>query len=177
MRGAVYYARTDGSFIRRAAHPVLTPNGVGLSPDGRTLYVTRDRDQPLLVLSRHAVPGNSGTSPGRRPTAAAWCMASRAFSALIRWRSRRAATSAWPPWCAAASAFSRRPDELLGVPRGAGRLLHQHLLWRGGPADSLHHSLGPRATFCGAVASTGPAARGLSTRHDNRRGEVSMNIR
>ena len=27
LRGAVYYARTDGSFIRRAAHPVLTPNG------------------------------------------------------------------------------------------------------------------------------------------------------
>jgi gluconolactonase len=40
VRGAVYYARTDGSFIRRAAHPFLTPNGVGLSPDGATLYVS-----------------------------------------------------------------------------------------------------------------------------------------
>ncbi len=40
VRGAVYYARADGSFIRRAAHPFLTPNGVGLSPDGRTLYVS-----------------------------------------------------------------------------------------------------------------------------------------
>ncbi|MGE3301715.1 MAG: SMP-30/gluconolactonase/LRE family protein [Hyphomonadaceae bacterium] len=38
-RGAIYYARTDGSFIRRAAFPLLTPNGVGLSPDGATLYV------------------------------------------------------------------------------------------------------------------------------------------
>jgi gluconolactonase len=39
-RGAVYYARVDGSFIKEAAFPVITPNGVGLSPDGGTLYVT-----------------------------------------------------------------------------------------------------------------------------------------
>ena len=47
MRGAIYYARTDGSFIRRAAHPVLTPNGVGLSPDGRTLYVSETETSRL----------------------------------------------------------------------------------------------------------------------------------
>jgi gluconolactonase len=39
-RGAVYYARTDGSMIREAIFPIMTPNGVGLSPDGRTLYVS-----------------------------------------------------------------------------------------------------------------------------------------
>jgi gluconolactonase len=39
MHGAIYYARTDGSSIVRAAFPLLTPNGIGLSPDGRTLYV------------------------------------------------------------------------------------------------------------------------------------------
>jgi gluconolactonase len=47
LRGAVYYARTDGKSIRRAAHPVLTPNGVGLSPDGRTLYVTETETSRL----------------------------------------------------------------------------------------------------------------------------------
>jgi gluconolactonase len=47
LRGAVYYARIDGSFIRRAAHPVLTPNGVGLSPDGRTLYVSETETSRL----------------------------------------------------------------------------------------------------------------------------------
>ena len=47
MRGAVYYARMDGSFIRRAAHPVLTPNGIGLSPDGRTLYVAETETSRL----------------------------------------------------------------------------------------------------------------------------------
>lgn len=47
LRGAVYYARTDKRFIRRAAHPVLTPNGVGLSPDGRTLYVSETETSRL----------------------------------------------------------------------------------------------------------------------------------
>jgi gluconolactonase len=47
MRGAVYYARTDGRFIRRAAHPLLTPNGVGLSPDGSTLYVSETETSRL----------------------------------------------------------------------------------------------------------------------------------
>jgi gluconolactonase len=38
-RGAVYYAKADGSMIREAIFPLERPNGVGLSPDGRTLYV------------------------------------------------------------------------------------------------------------------------------------------
>lgn len=37
--GGVYWARADGSEIREVIHPVLSPNGIGLSPDGRTLYV------------------------------------------------------------------------------------------------------------------------------------------
>jgi gluconolactonase len=47
MHGAVYYARTDGSFIRRAAFPSLTPNGIGLSPDGKTLYVAETETSRL----------------------------------------------------------------------------------------------------------------------------------
>ena len=39
-RGALYYAAADGSFIREAAFPLITANGVGLSPDGSTLYAT-----------------------------------------------------------------------------------------------------------------------------------------
>jgi gluconolactonase len=38
-RGAVYYAKADGSAIREAIFPLERPNGIGLSPDGRTLYV------------------------------------------------------------------------------------------------------------------------------------------
>lgn len=51
MRGAVYYARADGSQIRRVAHPVLTPNGIGLSPDGRTLYVAETETSRLWAYS------------------------------------------------------------------------------------------------------------------------------
>jgi len=47
MNGGVFYARTDGSFIRRAAYPFLTPNGIGLSPDGRTLYVAETETSRL----------------------------------------------------------------------------------------------------------------------------------
>jgi gluconolactonase len=37
--GAVYYARTDGSLITEIAYPLIGPNGIGLSPDGKLLYV------------------------------------------------------------------------------------------------------------------------------------------
>lgn len=37
-RGGVYYARPDGSSITEAVFPLDGPNGVGLSPDGKTLY-------------------------------------------------------------------------------------------------------------------------------------------
>lgn len=37
-RGAVFYAREDGSEIREVVFPLITPNGVALSPDGKTLY-------------------------------------------------------------------------------------------------------------------------------------------
>lgn len=38
-RGAVFYARVDGSFIKQVIFPLEGPNGIGLSPDDRTLYV------------------------------------------------------------------------------------------------------------------------------------------
>lgn len=39
-RGAVFHAKSDGSQITEAAFPCITPNGVGLSPDERTLYAS-----------------------------------------------------------------------------------------------------------------------------------------
>ena len=38
-RGFVYWARSDGSEIREVTGAMMTPNGIGLSPDGQTLYV------------------------------------------------------------------------------------------------------------------------------------------
>ena len=38
-RTGVLYAQADGSSIREAIFPMDSPNGIGLSPDGRRLYV------------------------------------------------------------------------------------------------------------------------------------------
>lgn len=35
----IFYAKADGSAIEEVVHPMRGPNGIGLSPDGRTLYV------------------------------------------------------------------------------------------------------------------------------------------
>jgi gluconolactonase len=37
--GGVYWAKPDGSQIKEVVFPFLTPNGIGLSPDEKTLYV------------------------------------------------------------------------------------------------------------------------------------------
>jgi gluconolactonase len=37
--GGLYYALPDGSRIVEVAYPILSPNGCGLSPDGKVLYV------------------------------------------------------------------------------------------------------------------------------------------
>ena len=36
--GGIYHAMADGSRIVRARHEQISPNGIGLSPDGKTLY-------------------------------------------------------------------------------------------------------------------------------------------
>jgi gluconolactonase len=48
--GSVYYARADGSMIREAVTGLMTPNGIGLSPDGGTLYVAETLTRRLLAF-------------------------------------------------------------------------------------------------------------------------------
>jgi gluconolactonase len=48
---AIYYARPDGSSIVEVARPLLTPNGIGLSPDERILYVAETHTRRLLAFS------------------------------------------------------------------------------------------------------------------------------
>src|SRR3990167_5042344 len=38
-RGGLYYAKIDGSMIKEVVFPITSPNGVGLSPDEKTVYV------------------------------------------------------------------------------------------------------------------------------------------
>lgn len=37
-QGSICYARADGSHVQEVVFPISRPNGIGLSPDGRTLY-------------------------------------------------------------------------------------------------------------------------------------------
>ena len=46
-RGSVCYAKMDGSFIQEIIFPIHKPNGVGLSPDGKTLYVAETESARL----------------------------------------------------------------------------------------------------------------------------------
>jgi gluconolactonase len=48
--GVIYYALADGSKIIEVAAPALTPNGIGLSPDGRVLYVAETEPARLWAF-------------------------------------------------------------------------------------------------------------------------------
>jgi gluconolactonase len=64
--GGVYYATADGSRIVELAYPVLTPNGVGLSPDQRTLYVAETETARLWAFDLEA-PGVARKHPYPSP--------------------------------------------------------------------------------------------------------------
>ena len=49
-RGAVYYAKADGSLIKAVAYPTITPNGCALSPDGKTLYFAETESARLWAM-------------------------------------------------------------------------------------------------------------------------------
>ncbi len=52
----VYYARPDGSKVIALAYPMLSANGCGLSPDGKTLYVADTEGARLWAFEVQA-PG------------------------------------------------------------------------------------------------------------------------
>jgi gluconolactonase len=49
-RGAVYWAKADGSEIKQVIQPLMTPNGIGLSPDEKTLYVAETEAARLYAF-------------------------------------------------------------------------------------------------------------------------------
>lgn len=55
-RGAIYYAKADGSLIREVRFPCTMPNGVGLSPDGKLLYYAESSTSRLMAVPVRA-PG------------------------------------------------------------------------------------------------------------------------
>jgi gluconolactonase len=67
--GAVYYAKPDGSKIIRARHGLISPNGIGLSPDERKVYMADCMVGKLIEFDLTApgvmAPQSSPLSPGR----------------------------------------------------------------------------------------------------------------
>ncbi len=68
MNGGLYYALADGSRIVEIAYPMVSPNGVGLSPDGSAVYVAETETGRLWafdlespgVARRHPFPSPHG---------------------------------------------------------------------------------------------------------------------
>jgi gluconolactonase len=65
-RGAVYYAKADGSAIVEVAFPMVTPNGIGLAPDEKTLYVAETEPARLWAFDILA-PGVAKKDPWPSP--------------------------------------------------------------------------------------------------------------
>ncbi len=73
-RGAIYYAKPDGSHIEQMVFPIETPNGIGLSPDENTIYVAETQGGRLwgfdiespgkLKPPAQALPSAFVASPG-----------------------------------------------------------------------------------------------------------------
>jgi gluconolactonase len=72
-RGSVCYGKLDGSLVRELIFPISKPNGIGLSPDGRTLYVAETETARLWawdlqgpgVLARPAVVSSASPHGSR----------------------------------------------------------------------------------------------------------------
>jgi gluconolactonase len=62
VNGGLYYAKADGSGIVEVAYPLITPNGVGLSPDGKTVYVAETETGRLWAFDLEA-PGKAKRHP------------------------------------------------------------------------------------------------------------------
>jgi gluconolactonase len=63
-RGGIYYAKADGSSIREAVYPLLTPNGIGLSPRGDRLYAAETQTGRVWEWVITA-PGEIAPQPAR----------------------------------------------------------------------------------------------------------------
>ena len=68
-RGFIYWAKADGSEIREIAGGMSAPNGIGLSPDGKSLYVA-ETDTARLWAFEVIGPGEIRPAPWPSPQGA-----------------------------------------------------------------------------------------------------------
>ena len=107
----IYYAQADGSGIKEVVYPTDDPNGIGLSPDGTTLYwaetwrgrilqrdITRARRGRRARARRHVavpvrLPGLPAPRLAGRRFGAATCASRRSSTAACRSCRRPASSS------------------------------------------------------------------------------------
>ncbi|HVH23831.1 MAG TPA: SMP-30/gluconolactonase/LRE family protein [Pseudonocardia sp.] len=73
-RGALYYGLADGSGVREVAYPLLTPNGVGLSPAGDRVYWAETATGRVWYLDLEGPGVPRSTGPQISSTSAAATM-------------------------------------------------------------------------------------------------------
>ena len=72
--GGLYWAKADGSEIKEVVFPISGgPNGVGLSPDGKTVYVALTYERNLLAFD---ITGPGEVQPSPLEAAPGRCVAS-----------------------------------------------------------------------------------------------------
>jgi gluconolactonase len=64
--GGLYYALPDGSSVTELVYPIVTPNGVGLSPDEKTVYVA-DTETSRIYAWEIVSPGKLKHEPFPAP--------------------------------------------------------------------------------------------------------------
>ena len=147
----IYYALPDGTSITEVVFPVDSPNGIGLSPDGGTMYWAE------TYYGR--VSGRTVTGPGElagRPVRSKRLPRRPARDAAPRLAGRRRCRQR-----VRGDARQRRDHRHRARRRGAGARAHrrrphdQHLLRRAGAADGLHHGVRHRPAAVDALAPTG----------------------
>ena len=74
-RGGVFYGQPDGSAVSVIARPVMTPNGIALSPDGQTLYYAETEGARVWAYDI-AAPGRVHKDGWPSPTGARMVTAS-----------------------------------------------------------------------------------------------------
>ena len=146
----LYYARPDGSSITEVSYNYVSLNGVGLSPDEKTVYCNEtdtgrlwafDLASPgVLDPARHGRGRIVCTLPGQQPLDSLAVEANgQICSATI--------------FNGGITIFS--PTGEYRARRLPGRAHHEHLLRRSRHARRVHHAVGDRQAGEGALAAAG----------------------
>ena len=154
--GGVYYALADGSRITEVVHPILTPNGIGLSPDGKTLYVAETETARLWAFDVLA-PGVLAKAPFPSPHGGrlhGWARRISTVRQPRRGRRRKCMRGDAGEWIGQRGGIARWSG---ATGPNAGYVLYQYLLRRTRSAHCLHDTVGTRQLV--AMDWDGPGLR------------------